>query len=278
MSNVLGTVVPIKEVCRIAHDRGIPVVVDGSQAAVHLTVDVRDLGCDFYVFTGHKVYGPTAIGVLYGRADRLAALRPYQGGGEMIRDVTEGEVTYADPPHRFEAGTPPIVEAIGLGAALAYMESIGRERIAAHEAGLLRYAHERLSAIDGLTIYGTAPEKGAIVSFNIAGAHPARHLDDPRPRGDRRPGGHPLRPAAACPVWRDGDLPRFIRPVQYARRNRPPRRGACQGEEDFSHERAGRPGRPSKRGRPDPSSGQARPALAGREAGERGRDERERPD
>jgi len=172
MSNVLGTVVPIKEICAVAHRRGIPVVVDGSQAAVHLPVDVRELGCDFYVFTGHKTYGPTAIGVLYGRANRLAKLRPYQGGGEMIRDVTEENVTYETPPHRFEAGTPPIVQAIGLGAALDYMEGIGRDRIARHEAELAAYAHRRLGEIDGLRIYGNAPGKGAIVAFNLDGIHP----------------------------------------------------------------------------------------------------------
>jgi cysteine desulfurase/selenocysteine lyase len=172
MSNVLGTVVPIKDVCRIAHARGIPVLVDGSQGAVHLTVDVQELDCDFYCFTGHKLYGPTGIGVLYGKRKHLRAMPPYSGGGEMIKDVTTEVVTYADPPHRFEAGTPPIVEAIGLGAALTYVEGIGRERIATHEAALRDYAHERLSRINSLTIYGRAKGKGAIVSFNMAGAHP----------------------------------------------------------------------------------------------------------
>jgi len=172
MSNVLGTVVPIKEVCRIAHARGIPVLVDGSQGAVHLTVDVQDLDCDFYCFTGHKLYGPTGIGVLYGKRQYLRKMPPYVGGGEMIKDVTTEFVTYADPPHRFEAGTPPIVEAIGLGAALTYVEGIGRDRIAAHEAELRDYAHERLSRINSLTVYGRAKDKGAIVSFNMAGAHP----------------------------------------------------------------------------------------------------------
>jgi len=172
MSNVLGTVVPIKEVCRIAHARGIPVMVDGSQAAVHLPVDVQDLDCDFYAFTGHKVYGPTGIGVLYGKRAHLGSLPPFLGGGEMIQDVTESEITYAEPPYRFEAGTPPIAQAIGLGAALAYMETIGRERIAAHEATLRDYALESLSRINSLTIYGTARDKGAIVAFNMAGAHP----------------------------------------------------------------------------------------------------------
>jgi len=172
MSNVLGTVAPIKEMVRIAHQRGIPVLVDGSQGAVHLPVDVRDLDCDFYVFTGHKVYGPSGIGALYGKKEMLKAMRPFQGGGEMIFDVTENMVTYNDPPHRFEAGTPPIVQAIGLGAALEYMEGAGREAIAAHEAGLRDYAHERLGAINSLRIYGNAPGKGAIVSFNLEGIHP----------------------------------------------------------------------------------------------------------
>ncbi len=171
MSNVLGTVVPIKEVVRLAHARGIPVLVDGSQAAVHMPVDVRDLDCDFYVFTGHKVYGPTGIGVLYGKAQHLRAMPPWQGGGEMIRDVTADTVTYAEPPHRFEAGTPPIVQAIGLGAALRYMEAVGRERIAAHEADLGAYAQQRLAELNSLTIYGTAPGKGAIISFNMERAH-----------------------------------------------------------------------------------------------------------
>jgi len=172
MSNVLGTVAPIKEIVRIAHERGIPVLVDGSQGAVHLPVDVRDLGCDFYAFTGHKVYGPSGIGVLYGRKEMLEAMRPFKGGGEMIFDVTQDMVTYNDPPHRFEAGTPPIVQAIGLGVALDYMEGIGREAIAAHEASLRDYAHERLGAINSLRIYGNAPGKGAIVSFNLEGIHP----------------------------------------------------------------------------------------------------------
>jgi cysteine desulfurase/selenocysteine lyase len=172
MSNVLGTVAPIKEIVRIAHERGIPVLVDGSQGAVHLPVDVRDLGCDFYAFTGHKVYGPSGIGVLYGRKEMLEAMRPFKGGGEMIFDVTQDMVTYNDPPHRFEAGTPPIVQAIGLGVALDYMEGIGREAIAVHEATLRDYAHERLRAINSLRIYGNAPGKGAIVSFNLEGIHP----------------------------------------------------------------------------------------------------------
>ncbi|MEC9243329.1 MAG: cysteine desulfurase [Pseudomonadota bacterium] len=171
MSNVLGTVTPLKEIIRIAHERGIPVLVDGSQGAVHLPVDVQALDCDFYVCTGHKLYGPSGIGVLYGKKERLAAMRPFQGGGEMIEDVTLDNVTYNDPPHRFEAGTPPIVQAIGLGAALEYIEGIGREAIAAYEADLVRYAHEQLGRINSLRIFGNAPDKGAIVSFELQGIH-----------------------------------------------------------------------------------------------------------
>lgn len=171
MSNVTGTIVPIREVCRIAHARGIPVLVDGSQSAVHMPIDVQDLGCDFFVFTGHKTYGPSGIGVLWAKKQHLEAMPPFLGGGEMILDVTEDNVTYNDPPHRFEAGTPPIVQAIGLGAALEYMQGVGREAIAAHEADLAAYAQERLSAINSLKIFGTAPGKGAIFSFEIEGIH-----------------------------------------------------------------------------------------------------------
>jgi cysteine desulfurase / selenocysteine lyase len=171
MSNVLGTVTPIKDIIRIAHAHGVPVLVDGSQGAVHLDVDVRDLDADFYVFTGHKVYGPTGIGVLYGRRALLEGLPPFNGGGEMIQDVTQDMVTYNAPPHRFEAGTPPIVQAIGLGAALDYVEGIGRARIRAHEESLLAHAQERLGAINSLRIFGQAPGKGPIVSFNMQGAH-----------------------------------------------------------------------------------------------------------
>jgi cysteine desulfurase / selenocysteine lyase len=172
MSNMLGTVVPVKEVVRLAHARGIPVLVDGAQAAVHLDVDVRDLDCDFYVVTGHKLYGPTGIGVLYGKHGHLAAMPPFNGGGEMIREVARDRVTYGEPPHRFEAGTPPIVQAVGLGAAIDYVESIGKARIRHHESGLVSYAHERLGEINSLRIFGHARQKGAIVSFELKGAHP----------------------------------------------------------------------------------------------------------
>jgi cysteine desulfurase/selenocysteine lyase len=172
MSNVLGTVVPVREVVRIAHDRGIPVLLDGSQAAVHGPVDVQELDCDFYVFTGHKVYGPSGIGVLYAKRKHLDAMPPYQGGGEMIERVEVDRITYGKTPHKFEAGTPAIVEAVGLGAALNYMMQVGREKIAAHEADLKAYAHARLGEHDWLKIHGTAPGKGAIVSFSIDGLHP----------------------------------------------------------------------------------------------------------
>ncbi len=171
MSNVLGTVTPIKEIVRIAHARGIPVLVDGSQGAVHLPVDVQDLGCDWYVFTGHKIYGPSGIGVLYGRKEMLEAMRPFQGGGEMIEEVTEDIVTYNHPPHRFEAGTPPIAQAIGLGAAIEYVEKIGRAAILAHEEDLRDYAHQRLREINSLRIFGDAKGKGAIISFELQGIH-----------------------------------------------------------------------------------------------------------
>nr|WP_272210771.1 cysteine desulfurase [Marinicella sp. W31]MDC2876686.1 cysteine desulfurase [Marinicella sp. W31] len=171
MSNALGTIVDVKAVTRLAHERGIPVLVDGSQGAVHLPVDVRDIDCDWYVMTGHKLYGPSGIGVLYGKFDRLSEMRPFQGGGEMISNVTMDGVTYADPPHRFEAGTPPIVQAIGLGAALDYMQGVGRAAIAAHEADLTTYAREQLAHVNALRVIGNAEKKGSIFSFAIEGVH-----------------------------------------------------------------------------------------------------------
>ena len=171
MSNVLGTVTPIKQVIEIAHACGIPVLIDGSQGAVHTTVDVQALDADFYVMTGHKLYGPTGIGVLYGKYDLLAEMQPYQGGGEMIDVVTMETVTYNEPPHRFEAGTPPIIQAIGLGAALNYMTELGRDAIADHEREVADYATERLKSINSLRLIGDAPGKGGIFSFEIAGAH-----------------------------------------------------------------------------------------------------------
>ena len=172
MSNMLGTLVPVKEVVRRAHARGIPVLLDGAQAAVHLDIDVQDIGCDFYAVTGHKLYGPTGIGVLYGKYQHLEAMPPFNGGGEMIREVFEDRVIYGEPPHKFEAGTPPIVQAIGLGAAIDYINSVGKDRIRTHETGLVKYAHERLREINSLRIFGAAKDKGPIVSFEIKGAHP----------------------------------------------------------------------------------------------------------
>jgi cysteine desulfurase/selenocysteine lyase len=172
MSNALGTVVPVKQVVKLAHARGIPVLIDGAQGAVHLDVDVRDLDCDFYVFTGHKLYGPTGIGVLYGKYDLLASMPPFNGGGEMIHEVSQDRVTYGEPPFRFEAGTPAIVQAIGLGAAIDYVNSIGKARIRAHENTLVKYAHDRLGAINSLRIIGNAKDKGPVVSFELKGAHP----------------------------------------------------------------------------------------------------------
>jgi cysteine desulfurase/selenocysteine lyase len=149
----------------------VPVLVDGSQGAVHLNVDVRALDADFYAFTGHKVYGPTGIGVLYGKKALLEKMPPFLGGGEMIENVTMDNVTYNTPPHRFEAGTPPIVQAIGLGAALDYMDGIGRDAIRLHEDSLRIYAEERLSKMNSIRIFGRAKDKGAIVSFEMKGAH-----------------------------------------------------------------------------------------------------------
>ncbi|MCB1475419.1 MAG: cysteine desulfurase [Rhodobiaceae bacterium] len=171
MSNVLGTVTPIREIAAICRERGIILFVDGSQGAVHMPVDVQALGCDFYCFTGHKTYGPTGIGVLWGRKALLDSMPPFNGGGEMIDVVTTETVTYGKVPHRFEAGTPPIVQAIGLAASLEYMERIGRSAIAAHEASLGAYAHDQLSKINSLRIIGTAPGKGAIISFALGTTH-----------------------------------------------------------------------------------------------------------
>ncbi|MCC8954541.1 cysteine desulfurase [Bradyrhizobium sp. Pear77] len=171
MSNVLGTVVPVKDVVRTAHARGVPVLIDGSQGCVHLSADVCDIDCDFYVMTGHKLYGPTGIGVLYGKSQHLALMPPFNGGGEMIREVSRAGVIYGDPPHRFEAGTPPIVEAVGLGAAVDYINSIGKEQIREHECALLAYAQQQLGDVNSVRMIGTPAEKGPIISFDMKGAH-----------------------------------------------------------------------------------------------------------
>ncbi|MCA9666365.1 MAG: cysteine desulfurase [Myxococcales bacterium] len=171
VSNALGTVNPVEEITRIAHDAGAVVLLDGAQAAAHLEVDVSEIGCDFYAFSGHKVFGPTGVGALYGRYALLEAMPPYQGGGDMIRRVTFEETTYADPPMRFEAGTPNIAAVIGLGAALDYLRGIGVAAAAAYEAELLSYGTQRLRDIEGLRLIGTAREKVSVLSFVMEGAH-----------------------------------------------------------------------------------------------------------
>ncbi|NOX82983.1 MAG: SufS family cysteine desulfurase [Alphaproteobacteria bacterium] len=172
MSNVLGALAPAKQLAEIAHEHGAKILLDGCQAGVHGRVDVRDMDCDFYVMTGHKLYGPTGIGVLYGKKSVLAALPPFKGGGEMIDLVTTETVTYNDPPHRFEAGTPPIVEAIGLGAALKWMSAKGVDAIAAHEARLKNHVLEELARLNFVRVYGRAPGKAPIIAFSVEGAHP----------------------------------------------------------------------------------------------------------
>jgi cysteine desulfurase/selenocysteine lyase len=171
MSNVLGTINPVMDLTRMAHEAGALVLLDGCQAVVHKPVDVKALDVDFYVFSGHKLYGPTGIGILYGKAERLAALPPYQGGGEMIGQVTLEEISYADPPHRFEAGTPPILEAIGLGAAIEWLSGLDRIAIAEHEHRLYQRVREGLAGANWLRVLGEAPGKGAILSFTVDGAH-----------------------------------------------------------------------------------------------------------
>jgi cysteine desulfurase/selenocysteine lyase len=172
VSNAIGTVNPVREMVAMARAANVPVLVDGAQAVPHMPVDVRELGCDFYAFSGHKVYGPTGIGALYGKAERLEAMPPYQGGGDMILRVTFGETTYNGIPHKFEAGTPDIAGAVGLHAALDYLDGIGREAVAAHERELLEYATDAVGAIPGVRIAGNAPEKAAILSFTLEGVHP----------------------------------------------------------------------------------------------------------
>jgi cysteine desulfurase/selenocysteine lyase len=172
VSNALGTVLPISDYVAAARERGITTLVDGAQAVPHLSVDVQAIGCDFYAFSGHKMYGPTGIGVLYGRERLLEAMPPWQGGGDMILSVSFDRTTYNHLPHRFEAGTPNIGGAVGLGAAIDYLGAIGIDRIAAHERKLLEYATRELAGIPGLAFVGTAPEKSSLVSFTIEGLHP----------------------------------------------------------------------------------------------------------
>ncbi len=176
VSNVLGTVVDVKSITRGAHDKGVPVLVDGSQGAVHMPVDLSDLGCDFYAITGHKLYGPSGSGALYARPERMAEMRPFMGGGDMIREVHRDQITYNAPPMKYEAGTPAIVQQIGLGAALEYLMDLGMQNVAAHEADLRDYAAERLGGLNWLNLQGSAPGKAAIFSFTMAGAAHAHDI------------------------------------------------------------------------------------------------------
>ncbi|SEP58017.1 cysteine desulfurase [Thalassovita taeanensis] len=176
VSNVLGTVVDVKSICTAAHDRGVPVLVDGSQGAVHMPVDVKDMGCDFYAITGHKLYGPSGSGAIYVRKERMAEMRPFMGGGDMIREVTRDTVTYNDPPMKFEAGTPGIVQTIGLGVALDYMMDLGMQNIAAHEADLAAYAEQRLTGLNWISVQGQAAGKAAIFSFTMQGSAHAHDI------------------------------------------------------------------------------------------------------
>lgn len=172
ISNVLGTILPVGEICALAHSVGALALIDGCQAIGHMPVDVRSLGADFYVFSSHKLYGPSGIGILYGKREILAAMPPYQGGGDMIASVSFDETTYKEPPHRFEAGTPPITEVIGMGAAIDYISTIGMARLARREEEILAYATEKLSHINSLKIIGTSPHKSGIISFTMEHAHP----------------------------------------------------------------------------------------------------------
>jgi cysteine desulfurase/selenocysteine lyase len=172
LSNALGTVNPVREIVQMAHARNVPVLVDGAQAAPHISLDLQDIGCDFYVFSGHKIYGPTGIGVLFGRASLLESMRPWQGGGDMISSVTFKKTIYNNVPHKFEAGTPDIAGVIGLGAAIAYVNRIGMDAIAKHEHHLLRYAEETIGSIPGVRLIGTSENKAGVLSFVMEGIHP----------------------------------------------------------------------------------------------------------
>jgi cysteine desulfurase/selenocysteine lyase len=172
ISNALGTINPVADLCRMARAAGVPILIDGAQAAAHVPIDVAELGCDFYCFSGHKVFGPTGIGALWAKPEHLAAMPPYQGGGDMIDEVSFEHTTFADPPRRFEAGTPDIAGAVGLDAALGWLATQDRDAIRRHENGLRDYATERLSEIPGLQLVGTAPDKAAVIAFVMRGAHP----------------------------------------------------------------------------------------------------------
>ena len=172
VSNVLGTIFPVKEISAIAHENNAICVVDGCQGAIHMPVDIQDIDCDFYVFSGHKLYGPSGIGICWGKAEILADMPPFLGGGDMIDDVEIESATYSQPPSRFEAGTPPIAECIALGAAVDFVTDIGMDKIASHEKSLLLYGHQRLASVKGLSFVGTSPNKSGVISFTLDAAHP----------------------------------------------------------------------------------------------------------
>jgi len=172
VSNVLGTIFPVKEISSIAHENNAICVVDGCQGVIHMPVDIQDIDCDFYVFSGHKLYGPSGIGICWGKAEILADMPPFLGGGDMINDVEIESATYSQPPSRFEAGTPPIAECIALGAAVDFVTDIGMDKIASHEKSLLLYGHQRLASVKGLSFVGTSPNKSGVISFTLDAAHP----------------------------------------------------------------------------------------------------------
>ena len=219
VSNVLGTVNPVEEIVRIAHRRGIPVLVDGAQAVAHRAIDVQAIGCDFYAFSGHKMFGPTGIGVLYGRTELLESMPPYQSGGDMIRSVTFERSSYNAAPYRFEAGTPHIAGAVGLAAAIDYLTGIGLDRIAAYEDELLTYATAALSRIPGVRVFGTAAE-GRRAVVRARGRAPTRCRDDSRSPGCGHSRGASLLPATDGPAWRAGDGAGLAGAVQHRRRHR----------------------------------------------------------
>ena len=222
MSNALGTINPVEEIVRIAHRRGVPVLLDGSQAAYHMPVDVQALDCDFYVATGHKLYGPTGMGVLYGKEALLESMPPFLGGGDMISSVTFEKSTWNTLPHKFEAGTPDISGAIALGVAIDYIQSIGFAWIGEHEQALLEYGTKALSAVDGLRLIGTAARKASILSFVLDGRASARHRDDRGSRGRRGSNRSSLRAAGHEALRRAGDRACVAGDVQHARRDRCP--------------------------------------------------------
>jgi cysteine desulfurase/selenocysteine lyase len=232
MSNVLGTVVDVAAICRGAREKGVPVLVDGSQAAVHLPVNVAEIGCDFYAITGHKLYGPSGSGAIFIRRERMAEMRPFLGGGDMIREVTRDAVSYNDPPMKFEAGTPGIVQQIGMGVALEYLMGLGMANVAAQEAALRDYALDRFGGLNWLSIHGRAPDRGAIFSFALEG--PA-HAHDISTVLDKK--GIAVRAGTHCamPLMQHMGLPASCR-ASFAMYNTPAEVDALIEALEFCHE------------------------------------------